>query len=83
MRLVLLAAILFLGLTLANAFAYRADLDRLASSAYVPVHLRQHWSAHAALDNAIWREIGAIVVTAVLYGAVTGLGRGSSSSQLR
>ena len=83
MRLLLLAVILLLGLTLANSLLYRHDLDRLSSSVYQPVHLREHWTAHAALDNAIWREIGAIVVTAVLYGTVAALGKGDSSSQLR
>lgn len=80
MRLALLALILLLGLTLANAFIYRNEVRANQGRAYAPVQLSQRRMNHYEWDAFVWREIGAIVLTAVVYGAVASLGR---SNQLR
>lgn len=80
MRLALLALILLLGLTLANAFLYRNGVRANAARAYTPVQISAHRTNHDEWDAFVWREIGAIVLTALLYGAAASLGR---SNQLR
>ena len=80
MRLALLALILLLGLTLANAFVYREGVLTNDGRAYAVVQLSQHRMNHYEWDAFVWREIGAVVLTAVIYGAVASLGR---SNQLR
>ena len=80
MRLALLAFILLLGLTLANAYVYRNGVRANNGRAYAPVQISQRRTNHYEWDAFVWREIGAIVLTAVLYGAVASLGR---STQLR
>ncbi len=76
----MLALILLLGLTLANAFVYRNGVRVNDARGYAPVQISQQRTNHYEWDAFVWREIGAIVLTAVLYGAVASLGR---SNQLR
>lgn len=75
MRLILLAVILLLGLTLANAFVMRQESRDAAAHSYAPLQLGQHRMKHYEWDAFIWREIGAVAFTAVLYGGVAALGR--------
>jgi hypothetical protein len=70
MRLTLLAIIFLLILTLANAFLYRKGVRLASAHDFAPVQLTQHRSQHYEWDAFVWREIGAIVVTAVLFAGV-------------
>lgn len=68
MRLLLLAFILFLALTLGNAFW----LQREKSSAVVQRSADYYWNAFA------WREVGALAITVVLFGTMVVL-RGTTA----
>jgi hypothetical protein len=76
MRLILLAIILLLGLTLANALMLRHDLQMAAAENYLGTSgLVQPVPSHNEWNRFVWREIGAFVITAVMYGVVVSLGR--------
>ena len=76
MRLIMLAIILLLGLTLANAFILRHDLQMAAAENYVGTSgLVQPTPSHNEWNHFVWREVGAFVITAVLYGGVASLGK--------
>jgi hypothetical protein len=75
MRLVLLAIILLLALTLVNALMLRHDMRVFHHSNYAPIHLGVRRESHYGWDLFIWREIGAFFITAVLYGIVASLVR--------
>lgn len=63
----LLAIIFLLILTLANAFLYRRGVQFVNAHDFAPVQLTQHRSQHYEWDAFVWREIGAIVITVVLF----------------
>jgi hypothetical protein len=76
MRLILLAIILLLCLTLANAFILRNDLRLAAAENYVGTSgVVQNTPSHNEWNRFVWREIGAFVITAVMYGVIVSLGR--------
>ncbi len=76
MRLVLLAIILLLALTLANALILRHDLQLAAAENYIGTSgLVQPTPSHNEWNRFVWREIGAFAITAVMYGTVASLGR--------
>lgn len=75
MRLLLLAIVLLLGLTLANAFILRNEQRMAAARNYAALDLSQRTTTHYEWDAFIWREIGAIAITGLLYGGVASLGR--------
>jgi hypothetical protein len=74
----MLAIILLLALTLANALMLRRDLQIAASENYLGTSgVVQPTPAHNEWNRFVWREIGAFVITAVMYGVVVSLGRRS------
>jgi len=75
MRLALLGLIFLLVLTLGNALLLRRDQHRATASDYAPLQLRLHRETHYEWDAFIWREIGAIVVTAVIFGGISTVAR--------
>jgi hypothetical protein len=76
MRLAMLAILLLLGLTLANAFMLRRDLQMAAAQNYIGTSaIVQPTPAHNEWNRFVWREIGAFVITALMYGGVASLGR--------
>lgn len=75
MRLALMAFILLLALTLANAFILRNERRDAAARNYAALDLTQRKTTHYEWDAFIWREIGAIAITVLLYGGVAALGR--------
>lgn len=76
MRLIMLAIILLLGLTLANALILRNDLRMAAAQNYVGTsELVQPTPSHNEWNRFVFREIGAFVITVLMYGGVISLGR--------
>ena len=76
MRLILLAILLLLALTLANALILRHDLRVAAAENYVGTsELVQPKPTHDEWNGFVWREIGALFITAAMYGTVASLGR--------
>jgi hypothetical protein len=73
MRLILLAVILLLALTLVNALMFRQEMLAFHHTNWVPVHLGIKRESRYGWDLFIWREIAAIVVTAVAYGIAASL----------
>ncbi len=67
MRLTLLAVIFLLVLTLVNAYLFRKGARMIAGHDYAPVQLTQQRTLHYEWDAFIWREIGAVVITVVLF----------------
>ncbi len=65
----MLGLIFLLVLTLINAFLFRKGSHMIAEHSYAAVQLSEKRSIHYEWDAFIWREIGAIVVTIVLFGA--------------
>lgn len=80
MRLTLLAIIFLLILTLANAFLFRQGAHFASAHDYAPIQLTQHSMRHYEWDAFVWREIGAIVVTVLLFAGVHALA-GSSTHE--
>jgi cbb3-type cytochrome oxidase subunit 3 len=74
MRLVLLGLIFLLILTLGNAFVYRRQKIELAQTPRPALQL-QRSIPHDASNGFVWREIGAIAITVVLYGVFASAGR--------
>lgn len=70
MRLTLLAFIFLLMLTLGNAMLMRNERASMVSRSFDPLQLPQRRAEHYEWDAFIWREIGAIAVTVVLFGAI-------------
>lgn len=70
MRLTLLALIFLLILTLGNAILMRNERASMASRSFDPLRLSQKRAAHYEWDAFIWREIGALAVTVILFGAI-------------
>lgn len=68
MRLLLLGLIFLLILTLGNAYLYRRDALQAAQTPAPALRL-QRPLPHYGSDEFVWREIGAIAITVVLYGS--------------
>jgi len=77
-RLTLLGIIFALILTLANAYVYRKNVHFAAAHDYAPLQLNQKRETHYEWDLFVWREIGALVVTIVLFGAIAQIGKRES-----
>lgn len=87
MRLILLAFIFLLILTLGNAWLYRRDVQLVRARTYAPLQQplsqpvspnAQPVSPNALPDewrNFIVREIGAILITVLIFGAIASTGR--------
>lgn len=75
MRLILVALIFFLALTLGNAFLLRREKTYMASHDYAPVQITQPHARKYEWDAFAWREIGALVLTVVVFGSVAALRR--------
>lgn len=73
MRLLLLALIFLLLLTLGNAWLMRRERTYLNAHDYAPVQIR-HTRAHRYMWYGFaWREIGALVLTVVVFGGIHAL----------
>lgn len=75
MRLLMLGLIFLLLLTLGNAWLLRRDRAFMDAHGYAPVQMRQRTAQKIEWDAFIWREIGAIVVTAVVFGGIASVTR--------
>ena len=75
MRLLLLAVILFLALTLGNAFWLNRERAKVASSDYAVVQVTKPQARKYEWDAFVWREIGALVITVVVFGFVATMRR--------
>lgn len=73
MRLLMLAIIFLLVLTFANALLLRHDLLYMHNMNWAPVHLGIRRERHYGWDLFVWREIGAIFITMLLFGTVASL----------
>lgn len=73
MRLLLLACIFLLLLTLGNAWLMKREQADVRAHDYAPVQITQAHASKYEWDAFIWREIGAIVVTALVFGAIASL----------
>jgi len=70
MRLTMLAIIFALMLTLINAYMYRRNEKFATAHDYSALQLNQTRMTHYEWDAFIWREIGAIAITIVLFGGI-------------
>ncbi len=70
MRLILLAFIFLLILTLVNALMLRHDMLAFHHTNYAPIHLGIRRESHYGWDLFVWREIAAIFITFIAYGVV-------------
>lgn len=73
MRLLLLALIFLLALTLGNAVLMKHEKSSVAAHDYAPIQITQSHARKYEWDAFIWREIGVIVITAVLFGGIASL----------
>lgn len=70
MRLILLACIFLLVLTLGNAWLMKRERTYATSHDYAPIQITQPHARKYEWDAFIWREIGAIALTAVVFGVI-------------
>jgi hypothetical protein len=75
MRLVMLAFIFLLALTLINAIMLRHDMLAFHHTNYAPVHLGIRRESHYGWDLFVWREIAAVFITFIVYGVAASLTR--------
>lgn len=75
MRLLLIAFIFFLALTLGNAFWLNRERAAVAARDYAPVQITQDHAQKYEWDAFLWREIGALVITVVIFGFVASVRR--------
>ena len=73
MRLLLLALIFLLALTLGNAVLMKREKSNVAAHDYAPVQITQSHARKYEWDAFIWREIGALVLTVVVFGGIASL----------
>lgn len=69
MRLLLLAINFFLVLTLGNAIMYRHNLAYFHRQGLAAIQVPHLIAMHYVHDAAIMREIGAVVLTMLIFGA--------------
>lgn len=77
----MLGLIFLLLLTLANAWLYRQGLRFVGAHDFAPVQLTQHRSSHLEWDAFVWREIGAIVITILLFAGIHVFARSSTQER--
>ena len=70
MRTALLGFIFLLLLTLGNAWLLHKNVQVAVAHDYAPLQLTQRSETRLEWDAFVWREIGAVIVTAVLFGAI-------------
>lgn len=70
MRLTLIAIILFLILTLGNAYMYRKSVAFFHRQDYAAFQLPHRLELRFERDLATWREVGAAILTVVVFGGV-------------
>ncbi|HET9097073.1 MAG TPA: hypothetical protein VFN37_10450 [Candidatus Baltobacteraceae bacterium] len=70
MRLMLLALIFLLVLTLGNAWLMKRERSAVAAHDYAPLQITQPHARKYEWDAFIWREIGALVLTVLVFGTV-------------
>lgn len=70
MRLLLLALIFFLSLTLVNAFLMKRERTYVAEHDFAPIQVTQPHAHKYEWDLFIWREIGALVITVLVFGSI-------------
>lgn len=73
MRLILLALIFLLILTLGNAWLMKRERAAVTAHDYAPVQITQPHARKYEWDAFIWREIGALVITVLVFGTVASL----------
>jgi|GEM_PF-4848604 len=78
MRLFLLGFIFLLILTLGNAFLLKRERAQVQAHDYAPLQLTSHRAVHYEWDAFVWREIAALVITVVIFGAIASSGRRAS-----
>lgn len=88
MRLALLAFIFLLILTLGNAWLFRRGQQVAVAHDSAVLQLSDQRKTHYEWDGFVWREIAAVAVTFVVFGAIASAGRAprskiDSSSRLR
>jgi hypothetical protein len=77
MRLVLLGFIFLLILTLGNAWLLKREQAQVRGRDYAPLQLVKHKATHYEWDAFVWREIAALAITVVIFGAIASTGRGA------
>lgn len=70
MRLLLLAFIFFLALTLGNAFLMRREQTSVSAHDFAPIQITQPHARKYEWDAFVWREIGVLVFTVLVFGTV-------------
>ncbi len=75
MRFGLLALIFLLLLTLGNAWLMKSERAAVSSRDYAPVQITQPHARKYEWDAFIWREIGALIFTVVVFGAIASRSR--------
>lgn len=74
MRLLLLAVIFLLALTLGNAVLMKREKTSVATHDFAPLQITQPHARKYEWDAFIWREIGALI-TILLFGSIGSLHR--------
>lgn len=80
MRLALLALIFLLVLTLGNAYLLKRERAYVAAHDYAPLQLRRARTGRYERYGFAWREIGAVVLTVLVFGGIQALA-GSSTHE--
>jgi hypothetical protein len=75
MRLLLLAFIFLLLLTLGNALLMTREKKDVTAHDFARVQITQAHATKYEWDAFVWREIGAIAITAVVFGSIASLQR--------
>lgn len=75
MRLFLLAFIFLLLLTLGNAWLMNRMKRSVQAHDFARVQITQAHATKYEWDAFVWREIGAIAITAVVFGSIASLRR--------
>ncbi len=70
MRLLLLALIFFLALTLGNAVLLKREKTYVAAHHFAPVQITQPHARKYEWDAFVWREIGVLVLTVLVFGGI-------------
>jgi hypothetical protein len=73
MRLTMLAIIFFLILTLGNAYMYREGHAWIVARDYAAIQLSHKLVVRVQRDAFVWREIGAVVITMLIFGAIASI----------
>lgn len=74
MRLFLLGLIFLLILTLGNAFLLKRDRQTMGEHDYATMQTGQRRAGAYGWDAFVWREVAAIAITIVVFGAIASTG---------